>query len=86
MSKHDLQRKNVQVLSEMLRDMRRVGFRQLRATTHGMLYGFKEHRFIIPRGVSTVIEVWRIDKLQKDWEGLKKVVLAEYPGIKLTTC
>ena len=72
-----------EMFREVLRDMRRHGFTQLRPTAHGMLYGFKDFRITVPTHVPDYTAGFRAERLKNDWDVVRGRVLAEYPGLKL---
>lgn len=67
---------------EILRDMRRHGFEQLRMTPHGVLYGFKEHRVTVATKVPAHAAGFSVQELQKEWHRVRENVYATYPGVK----
>jgi len=70
-------------IADIILDMKRHGFAQLRKTTHGWLFGFQEFRMTVPHNVvdSGDQDVWQ--KVQKDWAKVKAEVLGANPGLKL---
>ena len=67
-------------------DMKPHGFRQLRKTEHGWLYGFKEFRMQVPNAMGQPGAVGQqgIDDLRRAWEARRAEVLGAYPGLKLS--
>lgn len=73
-------------VGSIILDMKRHGFRQLRKTDHGWLYGFKEFRMHVPNAMAQPGAVGQagIDDLRKTWEAKRAEVLGAYPGLKLS--
>lgn len=72
------------VLSErdLLLDLKRHGFTQLRKTNHGYLWGFKEFRFQVPSNYGEGSMNRADQNACAQWNNLKERMYGELPGLK----
>jgi hypothetical protein len=66
--------------ADVVRDLKKHGFTQLRKTTHAWLYGFEEFRFSLPHNWSDA-GAWPPGRIRGEWEKVKAMVLAAHPLI-----
>lgn len=67
---------------DLIADLKRHHFSQVRATKHGILYGFREYRILVSRHVRDTSNPSTMDNMAAEWKRLKSKMYGDLPGLK----